>query len=139
MDFGAQCFLDQRISGLLHPVVNKFVGAIQALDQRLTDSLPQRRVDLPLRSPENDREHRGLSDVSQTGEMLHSLLCYDRRTVQLLDHEVDDIVGITFVVNAIEVPGPVRRAMIEAEQTLFSERIKKLNHEEWVAGGLLMN
>jgi hypothetical protein len=99
--------------------MNKFVGAIQALDQRLTDSLPQRRMDLPLRSPENDSEHRGLGDVAQTGEMLQSLLCYDRKTVQVLDHEVDNVVGITFVVNAIEVPEPTRRAVIEAEQALF--------------------
>jgi hypothetical protein len=41
--------------------------------------------------------------------------------------------------NALEIPGPARRVMIEAEQAPLGERVKKLNHEEWIARGLLMH
>ena len=139
MDLGAQCFRDQRIGGLLHPVVDEPVGAFQALDQLLTNRLPQRRVDLLLRGPENDRKHRDLGDVAEAGELLQRLLRFDRQAGQLADHEVHDIVGVTLGVNALEIPAPARRVMIEGEQALFGERVKKLNHEERIAGGLLMH
>src|SRR5208282_4715671 len=42
-------------------------------------------------------------------------------------------------VNAIEIPGPACRGMVEAEQALFAKRAQKLDHEERVAGGLLMH
>src|ERR1700732_2759727 len=41
--------------------------------------------------------------------------------------------------NAIEIPGPARRVMVEAQQSLFGERLKKLDHEERIARGLLMH
>ena len=41
--------------------------------------------------------------------------------------------------NALDIPAPARRVVIEGEQTLFSERMKKLNHEERVAGGLFLH
>ena len=61
------------------------------------------------------------------------------RRRELADHEVHDVVGVALGVNAIEIPGPALSLMIEGEQPLFGERVKKLNHEERIAGGLLVH
>ncbi len=110
MDLGAQCFRDQRIDGFLDTVVDEPVGARQALDQLLTDGLPQSRVGLLRRGPEDDRKHRDLGDVSETGELLQRLLRFGRQAGQLPDHEGHHVVGVLLGVNPIEVPAPARRA-----------------------------
>ncbi len=110
-----------------------------ALDQFLTDRRPQRRVHLLLRGPENDRKHRDRGDVAKAGELLQRLLRFGRQAGELADHEVHDIVGVTFGVNAIEIPGPARRVMIEAEQPLLGERVQELNGEERIAAGLFVH
>ena len=136
---GAQLFRDQRIGGFLNAVVDEPVGARQALDQFLTNGLPQSRVDLLLRSPEDDRKHRDLGDVSETGKLLQRLLRFGRQAGELPDHQVHHVVGVALGVNAIEVPGPARAVMIEGEQTLFGERGKELNGEKRIAGRLLVH
>jgi hypothetical protein len=57
----------------------------------------------------------------------------------LANQKVHHVIGVTLGVNAIEIPRPARRIMIEVEQALFGERVKKLNDEERVAGGLLLH
>jgi hypothetical protein len=61
---------DQRIGGLLNAIVDKLVGARQALNQLLTDGLPQSRVDLLRRGSENDRKHGDLGHVAETRQLL---------------------------------------------------------------------
>ena len=51
---------------------------------------------------------RDLGDVAEAGQLLQCLLRLGRQAVQLPDHEVHDIVGVTLGVNAIEIPGPAR-------------------------------
>ena len=63
---GALRVRDQRIRGLLHPVVNKFVGMLLARDQLDSDRLPNSRVDLILRGPEHGRERRDVGDIAET-------------------------------------------------------------------------
>ena len=133
------CFRDQRIGGFLHAVVDEPVGAFQALDQLLTNGLPESRVDLLLRCPENDRQRRDLGDVAEAGELLQRLLRFGGQAAQLPDHQVHHIVGVALGVNAIEVPGPAPVVMIEGEQALFGERGKKLNGEERIASRLLVH
>ena len=71
--------------------------------------------------------------------MLQCLLRFDGQTSELANHEVHDIIRVALFANAIEIPGPTRRVMIKAEQSLVRERVKKLNHEEGIPGGLLMH
>jgi hypothetical protein len=96
-------------------------------------------VNLLLGDLENDREHGHFGCVAEAGHLLQRLLRFDRQAAELADHEVHDIVGVALGVNPLEIPAPTRRVVIEGEQALFSERMKKLNHEEWIAGGLLIH
>jgi hypothetical protein len=45
-----------------------------------------------------------------------------RQAAQLRDHKVRHIVGVALGVEAIEIPVPAHRIMIEAEQPLFGQR-----------------
>ena len=85
------------------------------------------------------RKHRDLGDVAEAGELLQRLLGLDGQAGQLPDHEVHDVVGVPLGVNAIEIPGPARRVMIEGEQPLFGERRNELNGEERIAARLLVH
>src|SRR5271170_8236143 len=105
----------------------------------MMDRWPQNRMHLLLGGLQNGRKHRGRTNVAQTGELLQRVLRFGRQTGHLAQYEVYDIVSKTLVVNATEIPGPARRVLIEAERSLFRERVKKLNHEEGIAGGLLMH
>src|SRR5580692_5299884 len=93
---------------------------------------------LRLRDLENGGKHRDRGDVAEAGELLQRLLRFDRQPGHLANQKVHHIIGVTLGVNAIEIPRPARRIMIEVEQALFGEGVKKLNDEERVAGGLLL-
>ena len=62
-----------------------------------------------------------------------------RQAVQLPNHEVCHIIGITFGVDALQIPRPSPVAMIEREQCLLGERRHELNGEKWIASSLFMN
>ena len=139
MRLGAQPFRYQRIGGLLDTVVDELVRALQVLDQLQTNGVPEIRTDVLVRFPENDRKHRDLGDVAEAGELLQRRLGLDGQAGQLPDHEVHHIVGVPLGVNAIELPAPARRVMIEAEQPLFGERRNELNGEKRIAARLLVH
>src|ERR1700728_2341706 len=88
---------------------------------------------------ENGRKHRDRGDIAEIGKLLQRLLRFDRQPGHLANQKVHYIIGVTLGVNAIEIPRPARHIMIEVEQALFRERVKKLNDEERVAGGLLLH
>src|SRR5437899_11575209 len=130
MHLGAHGLRNQRVGRLLDPVMGEPIPALAPLDQLEKGRLPQSRVDLSLRGPEEDRKQRDLGAVAKAGEVLECRLGLDRQTAQFPNHELNDIAGVTLRVNAIEIPGPTPLAMIEEEQLLLRERSKKLNREK---------
>src|SRR2546430_14591818 len=92
-----------------------------------------------LRILVDHRQQGKLRAVTQTGELPQGLLGVDRQAPQLANHEVDQVVRVPLGVNASQVPGPARRAVIEREQSFVDQRRKKLNREEWIAGRLLVH
>src|ERR1700724_3164700 len=136
---GAQPFRYERVGGLLDTVVDELVRTLQVLNQLQTNGVPEIRMDVLVRFPENDRKYRDLGDVAEAGELLQRRLGLDRQAGQLSDHEVHHIVGIGLGVNAIELPAPARRVVIEAEQPLSGERRNELNGEERIATRLLVH
>src|SRR5262249_30296654 len=119
--------------------VDEPVRAWPALDQFLTDGRPQSRVDLLLRRPEQERKYRDLGAVSETCHLPQRLLRFGRQAGQLPNHQVDDGIGVFLSLNAVEIPGPARRIMVEGEHALFGERSQELKGEKRIATGLLMH
>ena len=93
--------------------MDELVGAFQALDELLTNGLPEIRVDAPRRCPENKRKRPDFGAVAETGELLQSLLRVGAAGGSTSHHQVHHVVGVTLGVNAIEIPGPARSVMIE--------------------------
>src|SRR5882724_10648251 len=108
-------------------------------DQLQTNGVPEIRTYVLVRFPENHREHRDLGGVTEAGELLQRNLGLDWQTGQLPDHEVHHVVSVLLGVNAIELPAPARRVMIEAEQPLFGERRNEMKGEERIASRLLVH
>src|SRR3984957_12541539 len=108
------------------------------LDQLQTNGAPKIRPDLVVRFPQNDRKHRDLGGVAEAGELLQRRLGLDREAGQSSAHEVHHVGGVPLGVNAIELPAPARRVMIEAEQPLVGQREKELDREERISAGLLL-
>src|SRR5580693_10049692 len=71
--------------------------------------------------------------------MSQCLLSLGRKADQFPDHKVHHVVGVPFGVNTLENPRPLGLLVIEEEQPLLGERIEKLNHKEWIAGGLFVH
>src|ERR1700675_606037 len=135
---GAQPFRYERIGGLLDTVVDELVRTVQVLDQLQTNGIPEIRMDVLVRFPENDRKHRDFGDVAEAGELLQRGLGLGGQAGQLPDHEVHHIVGVPLGVKAIELPAPARRVMIEAEQPLVGQGDKELDRGVRVDGRLLL-
>jgi hypothetical protein len=130
---GAHPFRYERIRGLLDTVVDELVRTLQVLDQLQPNGIPEIRMDVLVRFPENDRKHRDLGDVAETGEPLQRGLGLVGQAGQLPDHKVHHIVSVPLGVKAIDLPAPARRVVIEAEQSLFGERRNELKGEKRIA------
>ena len=62
----------------------------------------------------------------------------ERQACELCDHEIDDVVGVGLVPDAVDIPGPFRLRVIEGQQSLVGKEVEKLKHEKRIAGSLLM-
>jgi len=63
----------------------------------------------------NHLQQGELRTVAHASEKLQCMLRFDGQAVQLADHEVHHIVGITLGANAIQVPGPAPCRVIECD------------------------
>src|SRR5258705_13280216 len=115
MRCGAFFLRDEGIGGFLDPVVDKPVGALRPLDCLVTDRRPEMRVDLLLRCPVHESKRRDCCAVSQARQLLECLPCVAGQAVELPDHEVNHIVGITLAANASPVPRPSPSPIVECK------------------------
>src|SRR5260370_37988620 len=139
MGLGAYVFWDQGVGRFLDPVVQESVGLLRAKNEARANRFPKPAMHLLARLLRNHLEQGVLRAVPHARKKLQCVLRFYRQAVQLADHKVDDIVGITLGANAIEVPGPSPFTIIECEQTLLDKYRNQLNGEEWIARRLLMN
>src|SRR5579871_5489618 len=61
------------------------------------------------------------------------------KPVQLVGHEVHNVVGIAQGANGIQIPAPSGVFMVENNQLLFNQGLEKLNGKKWVAGSFAVN
>jgi hypothetical protein len=96
-------------------------------------------MNLLLGAPEDDRECRGFDEISETGQLPQRVLCVSRQLCQLCDHQIHDVVGVTFCVNAIQIPAPAHRLMIKADEAFRGKYVEELIYEEWIAGRFIVD
>jgi len=81
-------------------------------------------MEIVARVPENCFQQSEFGAVPDTCKQLQVLPRFGGQTGQLANHEFHHIVGITLRVDAIEVPRPARRIMIEGKH----RRLKLQRH-----------
>src|SRR5262245_11355710 len=82
--------------------------------------------------------HRDLGGIAKTGHLLQRQLRFGRQAGQLRNQEVHYIFGVALGMDAIEIPRPACRIMIESEYSFVDHRRNELNGKEWIATRLLM-
>src|SRR4051812_33031958 len=95
-------------------------------------------MNLLLRAAVDHQECGDHDDVAQTCQLLQRVPCVGGQPGQSADHQVHDIFGVPLGLNALEVPAPAPCVMVEADQALFGQGPKELNHEERVPRRLVM-
>ncbi len=115
------------------------VRDVQAEDEPRADSLPEVRVQVPLRAGVDHRQEGDVGDVPQTGEQLQRLLGCCREPPELLDHQVDHVVGEALGADPGDIPPKDPGASVEVDQALFVESGEELDREEGVTGRLLLD
>src|ERR1700689_4299582 len=136
MSLGARVFRNERIGGFLYAVVGKPIGVLRADDQFGLESFPKCCFGLLFGRLENRRKHGGFGAISDAGKLLECLLRCNWKPVQLVDHEVHNVVGITLSANGIQIPAPSGISMIESDQFLFDQGMDKLKGKKRIAGRL---
>ncbi|WFU45399.1 hypothetical protein QA640_18410 [Bradyrhizobium sp. CB82] len=121
MGGGAFSLRDQRVGRLLESIVCEPIGVGLGLYEFVSNSGPQVCMDLLIRPPEDDRKHRDLGSISETGHLLQGGARCNRQPGELSEHEVDDVVSVSLGVDAIEIPRPACRIMVEREQPFFDQ------------------
>ncbi len=104
MGLSARFFRDQRIRCFLDPVVEECVGLLHAKNQARSNRFPKLAIHFLARLLRNHLQQDALRTVPHARKKLQCVLRFYRQAVQLANHKVDDIVGITLGANAIEVP-----------------------------------
>ena len=71
--------------------------------------------------------------------MLQAFLGGARKPLQLPGHEIHHVVGIALGADAIHIPLPSLRDLVERKQPLFGQRREELDREERIAARLLLH
>ena len=77
-----------------------------------------------------------IAPCRKTSQLLQCILRLGRQAGELPNHKINDVVGVTLGVNAVDIPGPARAIMIECEQFFLDERRQEVNGEKRIAAGL---
>ncbi|MGO8565244.1 hypothetical protein ACC743_38295, partial [Rhizobium ruizarguesonis] len=78
------------------------------------------RLGIGIASALRGAHHRGLvhKDIKPANILVTGTGAEVRLALELADHEVHDVVGVSLGVNEPEIPGPACRVMIEGEHSL---------------------
>jgi hypothetical protein len=129
----------QRIGCLLDAIVEEPIGILRPEDKSGSDRFPNIVVQILAQSLVGGFQQKVLSAVADAGKQLQSLLGFNGQPAQFLNHEVHHIIGVTFDVNAIEIPTPFHRAMIESKQFFLSQCRDELNGEKRITSCFPVN
>ncbi len=86
-----------------------------------------------------DGERGKVRDVAEAGQLLQRLLARGRQAIELGAHEIEDVVGVAFLADERQVPGPGSPLVVAPEQLLLGELGEELGREERIAARLLVH
>src|SRR5271170_3533516 len=115
------------------------IRTLQTKDQPSADGIQKPSVNGLFGLSEGHTHSRDLGHVPETCELLESCLRRIGQSLELPHHEIHHAVGVALGANPVQVPDPACPIPIEAEQIFFEQRGEKLDCEEWIAAGLLMD
>src|ERR1700750_1623668 len=96
-------------------------------------------MDRLLRLASDHAERADVAAVSDSGELLQRSLGRRGKLRQLRKQEVDNIIGVSFGTNAIDIGGPARGIMIAGKRAPLSERREELDGKERIAADLVVD
>src|SRR5580692_3567243 len=134
MSLGTRFWRHERVGCFLCAVVCKPIGVLRADDEFELQSIPKCCFGSLPGGLKNGRKHGRLRAISDAGKLLECGLSRGRKPVQLVDHEIHDVVGVTLGVNGIQIPAPARFPMCETDQPFLNQGLNKLSDEKRVAG-----
>jgi len=123
----------------LDAVVQEPVYTILPKDESGVDGFPEGRVCRVLCCPANQGQVGGQSLIAQAGELLQEFLAGARKPLELPGHEIHNVVGVALGADAIHLPLPSPRDLVERKQPLFCQRGEELDREERVASRLVLH
>lgn len=139
-------FFSGRVLGAEHSDAQVSLGPQLLRDQRVrtedearSHGFPEMVVHVLNRALIRHPQHLELYTVAHAGELLEYLLGFWRKTLQLLDHQLYNVVREAFGTNAEQAPYPTPRAIIECQQAIVRQSGNELDCEERVARGLFVN
>src|ERR1700677_3874838 len=113
------------------------IGVLRAVHQPGSNGFPEAFVNLFFRCLAGGSKESKLRTGADAGKLAKRRLGFSRQAIELDDHEIDHVVGVTFGVDATEVTKPLPSCVIENQQRFIRERREKLNSKKWIAAGLL--
>src|SRR5580698_5822356 len=116
--------------------MHKTIGVLGADNQFQLESFPQCCFGRLFGRLKNSSKYGDFGAVSDAGKLLECLLSCNGKPIQLVDHEIHNVVGITLNANGIQVPAPSSIFVVESNQPLFNQSMDELNGKERIAGGL---
>ncbi|KFB69820.1 MAG: hypothetical protein CAPSK01_000533 [Candidatus Accumulibacter vicinus] len=130
-------FRSQRIEGLLDAVVREAVVAGLLVQPAVVHGLAQALAQVGRILPEQLAERRRIDATAEAGGEGEKLRQVRRQVAaNLLDQQIDDVVGDFEGVDARRVQSPGAARSVEVPVVAFFEQTEKLVHEERVAGRL---
>src|SRR5262249_33075117 len=136
---GTQLHRDKRIRGFLHAVVQEAVGIRRTEDEARSHGFPEMVVHVFDRALIPNPQNFELCTVAHAGELLEYSLGFWRKALQLLDHQLYNVVREAFGTNAEQVPYPTPRAVVECQQAIVRQSRNELDCEERIARGLFVD
>ena len=86
--------------------MDKLIRALHPHNKLQTQCRPKIRVDLLRGCSVNNGKRGDLGTVSKASQLLQCLLRFGGQAVQLPNHEVHHIIGVTLALNATQFPRP---------------------------------
>src|SRR6266568_8352269 len=133
MKFGTTLRRNQRIGGLLNPIMEEPVASLAGDSGAGADRVAKTCMHRIVGFAAQLCQGRKVSVTAEAGEQLQRFLGLRSKTPQPADHQVHRIVAEPLVDDSVQIPCPRPRKRIELDHPFFGEAGEKLSGEKGIA------